>query len=343
MGISLPHRQYWVEVFACLLVLSASHSALAQLPAKESPLERGVALIREERPAEAIVLLKDLTKREKTNAEAWYYLGVAYSALTDFKKAASAFETAIKLRPQFPEAHTAFSYSLLRRGKLREASDEVEKALAQDPKSRDDHYTMGVIKLRSGQRDEALQHADFVIKADPRFAEAYLLRSQALVSFNGDAIVLGADVSRQDRSIRYGAAAESLEKYLQLSGNSRDNQVWNDQLESLRFYMIAHGGQAGSGDYYSGGAVTTKARLISKPEPTYTDEARNGQIAGVVILRCVFASDGTVKHILVLKSLPGGLTQQAVKAAQRIKFVPATIDGKPVSMFMQLEYNFNLY
>jgi len=38
-----------------------------------------------------------------------------------------------------------------------------------------------------------------------------------------------------------------------------------------------------------------------------------------------------------------GLTTEAVKAARLIKFHPAIKDGQPVSMSIQLEYNFNLY
>jgi hypothetical protein len=57
----------------------------------------------------------------------------------------------------------------------------------------------------------------------------------------------------------------------------------------------------------------------------------------------VFSSDGTVRHILVLAGLPHGLTEAALKCARKIKFVPATIDGRPVSTFIQIEYNFNLY
>ncbi len=37
------------------------------------------------------------------------------------------------------------------------------------------------------------------------------------------------------------------------------------------------------------------------------------------------------------------LLAAAVRAARRIKFVPATRDGRPVSQFIQIEYNFNLY
>jgi len=94
---------------------------------------------------------------------------------------------------------------------------------------------------------------------------------------------------------------------------------------------------------YIGKQVDTKARLTKKPEPTYTEKARGKEITGTVILKCVFAADGTVKNIRVVQGLPYGLTERAIEAARKIKFIPATKDGKNVSMWMQLEYNFNLY
>jgi outer membrane biosynthesis protein TonB len=44
-----------------------------------------------------------------------------------------------------------------------------------------------------------------------------------------------------------------------------------------------------------------------------------------------------------MQALPYGLTTRAVRAARQIRFTPAEKDGKPVSMYIQLEYNFNLY
>ena len=89
--------------------------------------------------------------------------------------------------------------------------------------------------------------------------------------------------------------------------------------------------------------VTTKARVLSKPEPQYPEEARKHQVTGTVVLRAVFAADGKVKAIFPVRSLPRGLTLNAIRAAQQIRFIPATKDGQPVSMFIQVEYNFNLY
>ncbi len=83
-----------------------------------------------------------------------------------------------------------------------------------------------------------------------------------------------------------------------------------------------------------------RVRLLKKPEPSYTEEARANKITGTVILKVVFTSRGTVENIHVVRELPNGLTERAIEAAKKIKFIPATKDGHPVSMWMQLEYVF---
>ena len=106
------------------------------------------------------------------------------------------------------------------------------------------------------------------------------------------------------------------------------------------------GGGGGGGDYnriFSGKEVSSKARVLSKPEPQYTEEARKNQITGTVVLRAVFTSGGQVTSIRAVSGLPFGLTERAIAAARQIRFTPATKDGRPVSMYIQLEYNFNLY
>jgi TonB family protein len=94
---------------------------------------------------------------------------------------------------------------------------------------------------------------------------------------------------------------------------------------------------------YIGNQVDQKLRLAMKPEPTYTDAARQNAIAGTVVLKCIFKYDGSVVSIRTVSDLPYGLTEKAIEAAKRIKFIPAVKDGKFVSMWIQLEYNFNLY
>ena len=95
------------------------------------------------------------------------------------------------------------------------------------------------------------------------------------------------------------------------------------------------------GDIYSGRDVDVKARLLAKPEARYTADARKYEISGVVVLKVLFARNGTVVNISVISGLPYGLTEQAIAAARKIKFIPAMKEGRPVSMWMQLEYRFN--
>ncbi len=93
----------------------------------------------------------------------------------------------------------------------------------------------------------------------------------------------------------------------------------------------------------TGKQVTRKAVVLSKPEPTYTEEARKLQITGTVVIRCVFTSSGAVANLHFVSGLAHGLNERASFAAKQIKFMPAIKDGHFVSMWMELQYNFNLY
>ena len=71
----------------------------------------------------------------------------------------------------------------------------------------------------------------------------------------------------------------------------------------------------------SGKEVALKAKVIIKPEPSYTEEARQAQIMGTVVFRCVFSSSGAVTNLRVVSGLPNGLTEKAIVAARQIRFI----------------------
>ena len=70
--------------------------------------------------------------------------------------------------------------------------------------------------------------------------------------------------------------------------------------------------------------------ITFKPKPDYTDEGRKQKVSGEVRLEVLFGSDGQVHVVRVLQGLGYGLDEQAVKAAQQIKFKPALHQGQPV-------------
>lgn len=82
--------------------------------------------------------------------------------------------------------------------------------------------------------------------------------------------------------------------------------------------------------------------IIYKEKASYTKEARDQGVEGIVVLNVVFTGDGKVTNIRVVRGLPHGLTENAISAAQKIKFNPALKDGKPVSIRGNLEYTFKL-
>lgn len=335
-------------IVACwLLNASFPFAALAFLQTAAMPgseeRERGIALYKQGQFADAAKVLRQVVQKNKVDDEGWYRLGLALlQQPTEAKNAAKAFATALKLRPNFAPAHVGLGYAFLQRNKLYDAMSEAGLALRIDPHIPDAHYILAATRLRAGANAEALKHAETTVQLDPQFSLAYLLKSQAVLSSIVDKQQSGSKESPEAGTARYREAAAALEQYLHLDPNPKERHLWVEQLASLRVHGALHRQEDSPNRVYSGREVTAKARVLEMPQPGLTEVSSNAQIKGNVVLRCVFAADGTVKHLLVIKGLPYGLTEQAVKSAQRIKFRPATMNGRPVSMFMQLEYSFNL-
>jgi TonB family protein len=109
------------------------------------------------------------------------------------------------------------------------------------------------------------------------------------------------------------------------------------------------GGGAGTGGgtsydrVFKPSEVTRRAQIIDRPTPEYTEEARKNQLTGTVVLRFVLNANGTVTNIVAVNRLPDGLTEKAIEAARRIQFTPAEKDGRRVSQYATINYNFNIY
>ena len=96
-------------------------------------------------------------------------------------------------------------------------------------------------------------------------------------------------------------------------------------------------------EIYSGREVTRRAVILSRPAPSYPKSARRNNTRGVVRVRLVLAASGKVEKVTVLRGLPDGLSEEAIKAASKIKFEPALKDGVKVSQYAVVEYRFNIY
>jgi TonB family protein len=92
--------------------------------------------------------------------------------------------------------------------------------------------------------------------------------------------------------------------------------------------QIAHGGpKVIAADT---GAAATPVEITYKPNPVYTDEARNMKLEGEVLLDMSFSANGTLQVNRVVRGLGHGLDEAAVAAAKKIRFKPAMRNGQPV-------------
>jgi TonB family protein len=82
--------------------------------------------------------------------------------------------------------------------------------------------------------------------------------------------------------------------------------------------------------------------IQSKPTPVYTSEARQLRVEGEVLLNVVFAADGQIRILNVVRGLGHGLDEAAQRAAQGVRFSPATRDGHSVDSNATLHIVFQL-
>jgi TonB family protein len=222
---------------------------------------------------------------------------------------------------------------LYKQGDTKGAIEVLRATVNRDKEDGDAWHYLGLALLGVGDKSGARK----------AFEKAATLRIDDLYRFN----YTGPPKTDEERKARWQAtlarldsALDSVEHYVALT--PKPSSEWRLRLDNLRKDKEYYEKAPDTG-IFSAKDVTTKARIVSKPEPAYTEEARQHDEVGTVILRAVFAFDGTVRNIVVFRGLKYGLNERAVQAARKIKFIPATKDGHPVSMYMQLEYNFILF
>jgi TonB family protein len=78
------------------------------------------------------------------------------------------------------------------------------------------------------------------------------------------------------------------------------------------------------------GPPTNPVEITFKPNPVYTEEARNLKLEGEVLLEVMFGANGQLHVNRVVRGMGHGLDEAAISAANKMRFKPALRNGQPV-------------
>jgi periplasmic protein TonB len=108
-------------------------------------------------------------------------------------------------------------------------------------------------------------------------------------------------------------------------------------------YRDGRDGNTGGGVSRPGDGTTWPIPL-SQPRPNYTPDAMRARLQGSVLLECIVGRDGLVDEVRVIRALDTafGLDDEAIKAAKRWRFRPATRMGVPVPVAITIELTFTI-
>jgi len=90
------------------------------------------------------------------------------------------------------------------------------------------------------------------------------------------------------------------------------------------------------------GPATTPVEITYKPNPVYTQDARDMKLEGEVLLEVSFAANGTLHVNRVVRGLGHGLDEAAIAAANKIRFKPALRFGQPVDSTAVVHVSFQM-
>lgn len=105
----------------------------------------------------------------------------------------------------------------------------------------------------------------------------------------------------------------------------------------------AHQAGGSAGDVYKVGGSVRPPIVTYSAVPGYPEEARKSKLSGNVIVGLIVDQDGNPREVHVARGLGNQLDEKAVEAVQQYRFKPATRNGEPVAVALNVEVNFRVF
>jgi cytochrome c-type biogenesis protein CcmH/NrfG len=147
-------------------------------------VEEATEMLHEERFREALEALREVLKKDPTNAYAFFFLGQALYEVGEVEPARDAYAAAVKLAPQHLGARVAYTHVLRKTGDHREAIKQGMIALEQAPTDADVLYAVGMAYFARGDEAAARRYLEAFLRAKPELEVR--LEVEAILNAMGD-------------------------------------------------------------------------------------------------------------------------------------------------------------
>ena len=107
-------------------------------------------------------------------------MGVTLKEQGKLEEAIEAYNKALAIKPDYAEAYNNMGIALQEQGKLEEAIEAYNKALAIKPDYAEAYYNMGIALKEQGKLEEAIEAYNKALAIKPDYAEAYNNMGNAL-------------------------------------------------------------------------------------------------------------------------------------------------------------------
>ncbi len=324
-------------------------AVLCQSTFPQQPTYPGIELYKIGKYREAIASLNSAIKDKQyeKNAEIWHYLGLSSVAEGDYKTARKSFEKAVKIEPENSMYRGNLAYGYLLEHNLKKAMSEAEKVIKIDPKNHPALIVRGTAYYWEKKYDAAERDIDQALTLEDRSPQSYIIKSKILVSRMSQRLLNGSSMRKELVLLRQ--ATETLKTGLEKCSPKPRCTGIDEEYETLSIFLD-YFSKNNSDDIRSPTSAppasdpgTTPMKIISKRLPSYTDAARGAGVRGTITVVAMFGANGKIEHALFLSRLGSGLDEEVLKAVRKIKFEPATKDGKPISVVKRIEYGFDIY
>jgi tetratricopeptide (TPR) repeat protein len=135
--------------------------------------EWGSALLRQGKLDEAIGEYQEAIRLNPDYANAHNNLGIALARKGQTDEAIGQYREALRLNPDHADAHNGLGIALDKRGQIDEAIRQLQQAIRLNPDHVDAHYNLGVAFYQQGRTAEAIRQFQEVIRLKPNHAEAH--------------------------------------------------------------------------------------------------------------------------------------------------------------------------